>query len=64
MAIVYGLETEKNQIRNQQTTFTYSVPNINMCKNCHVKNNTIVPIGPSAKQLNRNKTFKNKQYKC
>lgn len=30
----------------------YSVPNINQCKGCHVKNQVIKPIGPTARQLN------------
>ena len=47
------LVLEKNKERATQTSFTYSVPNINMCKNCHVKNKKIMPIGPSARQLNR-----------
>ncbi len=32
----------------------YSVPNQNQCKSCHEFNGKIVPIGPSARQLNRN----------
>ena len=31
----------------------YSVPNINQCKGCHVKNQEMLPIGPTARQLNR-----------
>ncbi len=30
----------------------YSVPNMNQCKNCHLKGDKVVPIGPSARQLN------------
>jgi uncharacterized repeat protein (TIGR03806 family) len=30
----------------------YSVPNMNQCKNCHLKGEKVVPIGPSARQLN------------
>lgn len=32
--------------------FTYQVPNMNQCRNCHEKNGVITPIGPSARQLN------------
>ncbi len=32
----------------------YSIPNINQCKGCHVKNQSIKPIGPTARQLNGN----------
>ena len=30
----------------------YSVPNMNQCRSCHLKDNKIMPIGPSARQLN------------
>lgn len=32
----------------------YIVPNLNQCKSCHVKDKTLMPIGPTARQLNRN----------
>ncbi len=31
----------------------YVVPNLNQCKNCHSRDNTIVPIGVTAAQLNQ-----------
>lgn len=31
---------------------SYSVPNTNQCKGCHLKGDKIMPIGPSARQLN------------
>ena len=42
---------------NRNLPFTYSVPNSNMCKNCHMKNMEIVPLGPTARQLNRAHLF-------
>jgi uncharacterized repeat protein (TIGR03806 family) len=30
----------------------YSVPNMNQCKGCHLRGDKIMPIGPSARQLN------------
>lgn len=30
----------------------YSIPNMNQCKGCHVSNNTMIPIGPKARNLN------------
>lgn len=30
----------------------YSVPNMNQCKSCHMKGGKIMPIGPTARQLN------------
>jgi uncharacterized repeat protein (TIGR03806 family) len=34
-------------------TITYSVPNANQCKGCHLKGDKVIPIGPTARQLNR-----------
>lgn len=31
----------------------YSIPNVNQCKGCHIKGEKMTPIGPSARQLNR-----------
>jgi uncharacterized repeat protein (TIGR03806 family) len=31
---------------------SYSVPNLNQCKGCHLKGDKVMPIGPSARQLN------------
>lgn len=31
----------------------YHVPNVNQCKQCHSSNESIVPIGPKARNLNR-----------
>ena len=31
----------------------YSVPNLNQCKGCHLKGDKVMPIGPSARQLNK-----------
>ena len=31
----------------------YSVPSVNQCKGCHLKGDRVMPIGPSARQLNR-----------
>lgn len=30
----------------------YSIPNMNQCRSCHLKDGEIMPIGPSARQLN------------
>lgn len=32
----------------------YSIPDVNQCKSCHLKGDKLMPIGPSARQLNRN----------
>lgn len=36
----------------------YSVPNLVQCKSCHDKSGLLVPIGPTARQLNRDHTYK------
>ncbi len=33
-------------------TIDYSVPNLNQCKGCHLKGDKVMPIGPTARQLN------------
>lgn len=30
----------------------YSIPNLNQCRGCHLKGDKVMPIGPSARQLN------------
>ncbi|WP_277486345.1 SO2930 family diheme c-type cytochrome [Catalinimonas alkaloidigena] len=35
----------------------YIVPNLNQCKSCHVKDKTLMPIGPTARQLNRKNMY-------
>jgi len=46
----------KNEQGKKMET-NYSVPNINQCKGCHNSNGKMVPIGPTARQLNRNNTY-------
>lgn len=46
----------KNE-RGEKTHFLYSVPNMNQCKSCHERNGTIMPIGPSARQLNKDHEY-------
>ena len=33
---------------------SYAVPNVNQCKGCHERSGALVPIGPSARNLNHN----------
>jgi uncharacterized repeat protein (TIGR03806 family) len=53
------LVLETNKKRDEKIAFKYSVPNINMCKNCHVKNKELVPLGPTPRQLHRDNLFEN-----
>ncbi|MGI9545174.1 MAG: SO2930 family diheme c-type cytochrome [Cyclobacteriaceae bacterium] len=38
----------------------YSIPNVNQCKGCHIKGKEILPIGPSARQLNKDFNYQGK----
>ncbi|MBT5217635.1 MAG: hypothetical protein HOM10_08485 [Gammaproteobacteria bacterium] len=38
---------------NNLTNLRYRVPNKNQCKECHLKNNSLVPIGPKPRNLNK-----------
>jgi uncharacterized repeat protein (TIGR03806 family) len=37
----------------KKITTPYVIPNKNQCKGCHVRDEKLLPIGPSARQLNR-----------
>ena len=41
----------------KQQQVAYSIPSQTLCKSCHVKNNVLTPIGPKARQLNRDYAF-------
>lgn len=38
-------------------SISYSVPNMNQCKGCHLRGDKVMPIGPSARQLNGDMTY-------
>ena len=38
----------------------YVIPNKNQCKGCHIRNSKMIPIGPTARQLNRDVSFTSK----
>ncbi|HZS05636.1 MAG TPA: SO2930 family diheme c-type cytochrome [Blastocatellia bacterium] len=37
--------------------FTYNIPNVNECAQCHDNAKTLLPIGPKARNLNRNYNY-------
>ena len=41
----------------KRITTPYLIPNKNQCKGCHLKSGELVPVGPSARQLNRTSGF-------
>ncbi|HEY8935936.1 MAG TPA: hypothetical protein VIM65_11975, partial [Cyclobacteriaceae bacterium] len=47
-------------IAGKKITTPYVIPNKNQCKGCHIRNQVMVPIGPSARQLNRDMSYENK----
>lgn len=40
-----------------EQTFSYLIPNQNQCKNCHAFNGTLVPIGPTVPNLNKDYSY-------
>ncbi|HEY0656779.1 MAG TPA: SO2930 family diheme c-type cytochrome [Chryseosolibacter sp.] len=44
----------------KKVTTPYVIPNKNQCKGCHIRNSKMAPIGPSARQLNRDIDFQGK----
>ena len=40
-------------LAGKKVTTPYVIPNKNQCKGCHISNQKMLPIGPSARQLNR-----------
>ncbi len=40
-----------------ERTNQYRIPNVNQCTSCHERNERMAPIGPRAKQLNRDFTY-------
>ncbi len=49
-----GMRTEVAFIdaKGAEVRFSYAVPNVNQCKECHTLGETLTPIGPKARNLN------------
>ena len=56
---VEGATIDVSWVDNSGKTMdlAYSAPSQSLCKSCHVKNGELTPIGPKARQLNRNAVF-------
>ena len=54
-----GKTVKANYISNdgRQLDIRYRVPNKNQCKECHLENESIVPIGPKPRNLNRDYSY-------
>ncbi|WP_053404611.1 SO2930 family diheme c-type cytochrome [Persicobacter sp. CCB-QB2] len=52
---VTGGQTQVSWIngKGEQQQNQYLIPNLNQCKSCHIKGQSISPIGPKARHLNR-----------
>lgn len=46
------LEVGWTHYDGQKRTINYSIPNMNQCKGCHLRGDKVMPIGPTARQLN------------
>ncbi|MDZ4372235.1 MAG: SO2930 family diheme c-type cytochrome [Phenylobacterium sp.] len=51
------LEAQFTDPRGRRRTVEWAVPNQNQCKECHQLDETLVPIGPNARNLNRDLVF-------
>jgi len=50
--LVGGEKIVKWNNNNNKNEINYFIPNVNQCRSCHSNNGKILPIGPSARQLN------------
>ena len=59
MLALAGKTVKASYISNEgrQLDIRYRVPNKNQCKECHLENENIVPIGPKPRNLNRDYTY-------
>jgi uncharacterized repeat protein (TIGR03806 family) len=52
-----NLDVSWKHTDGQLRKISYSVPNMNQCKGCHLRGDKVMPIGPSARQLNGDYLF-------
>jgi uncharacterized repeat protein (TIGR03806 family) len=48
-----------NDKSGRKITTPYAIPNKNQCKGCHIRNQEMLPLGPSARQLNGDFKYEN-----
>ena len=48
-------------LSGRKVTAPYVIPNKNQCKGCHLKDQSLVPIGPAARHLNRPFSYASEQ---
>jgi uncharacterized repeat protein (TIGR03806 family) len=47
--------------KGKRITTSYVIPNKNQCKGCHIRADRMMPIGPTARNLNRDYTYADKK---
>lgn len=52
-----SIPVEWKHTDGQLRKINYAVPNMNQCKGCHLRGDKVMPIGPSARQLNGDYPF-------
>jgi len=52
-----NLDVTWTHYNGEVKNINYAVPNMNQCKGCHLKGDKVMPIGPSARQLNGDYDF-------
>ena len=52
-----SIPVEWKHTDGQLRKINYAVPNMNQCKGCHLRGDKVMPIGPSARQLNGDYRF-------
>ena len=57
LTLVGGEKIVKWKKDNKKNEINYFIPNVNQCTSCHSNNGQILPIGPSARQLNSDFTY-------
>lgn len=48
-----NVDVSWNHLDGSVKNINYSIPNQNQCKSCHMNDGQVMPIGPTARQLNR-----------
>ena len=56
------INTEWTDFMGEEKTVRYRVPNVNQCKECHDADDKISPIGPKARNINKEFDFKDGEF--
>jgi uncharacterized repeat protein (TIGR03806 family) len=52
-----SVEVSWTDASGQKRAIDYTIPNVNECRQCHDKSKTLLPIGPKARNLNRDFSY-------